>query len=891
MSSRGKLRCAFVAALASAALAAWLCVRALPKSHHLRPPASNDPNALIVEADRFFWLGNLDAAGPVYRRAEHLFRLNGDSRNEIYARVGALRSDGATPLTEVSRALANLLRDSVVKADPQLRLWCVTAKGYNDFEIDSESAKRDWVEALTIANTIGDSRWASRSNGELGLIAFVEGDTSSAVSRVGKALLSALKSGDVGAQIEYLTMAGIGFNEERRFSEALPFFKRAISTAKNARDTGFAYAAYEGQAASLLGLGKSEQANELLLHVLSVARTHGRRTEEAQVLLQLGDIAHASGNLEAAKENFTAAANLFQSIGLARGLDEVMFKLAGVYREQGRLDEASKALKVGMKSAHRTDRYYLPRMITAMAELKVAQGRRQEAKKLFEQAEDIIDGLMVNLHNDFEMAAVAGAMSETYVEHFKLAVSDNDVSQALRVLERARGHTAASLIREEKPKGNEAASVSSLDGEIAKLQSTLLRTDNAAKRSALLDKLLEYERSQAFEDNEATLSLRELVPKPAPLRTVMFSLRDDELLLEYVLDDRTSYCIAVTNSEAKIFTLGAGRRTIEDSANSYLTSLDGRRNGGAAAKQLYAVLLDKVLEAFPKPRLIISSDGVLHRVPFEALQDATSKPLVLTKIVSYAPSASALVAIRNARRTLAAPRPLLAVGSVDYKFARLLPQGIRRNPVVSEALRGLSEFSGSGLQDLPESREEVLSIAHLFDSRAVVLLGTNATESAFKKEPLSDYRVIHLAVHSIPDPQFPYRASLVLGADPEKGEDGLLQVRDITRMRLSADLVTLSACETGIGPLQGEAGMASLQQAFLTAGARAVVASLWRVEDHSTTALMKAFYAHLAGNEDKALALANAKRDVLKKYGELSPYYWASFVMAGEGAEDVFPGR
>jgi CHAT domain-containing protein len=873
-------------------LAASVCVLLPRKNHHSGSPISTDPKVLIAEADRLFWLGNLDAAGPAYSGAEQLFHLNRDSRNEIYARVGALRSDGTTPLTEVSRTLANLLQDPVVKADLQLRLWCITAKGYNDFEIDSESAKRDWVEALSLANRIGDSRWAYRSNGELGLIAFVEGDTSSAVSLVGKALLAALKSGDVGAQIEYLTMAGIGFNEEHRFSEALPFFKRAISTARNARDAGFPYSAYEGQAAALLGLGKSEQANELLLHVLSVARTHGRRTEEAQTLLQLGDVSLAIGNLEAAKAHFTAAANLFQSADLARGLDEVMFKLAGVYREQGRLDEASKTLQIGLRSAHRTDRYYLPRMITALAELQASQGRTHEAKTLFEEAEDIIDGLMVNLHSDFEMAAVAGAMSETYVEHFKLAVAEKDVSQALRIVERARGHTAASLIREERPKGNQAASASSLDGEIANLQGTLLRTDNAAKRSALLDRLLEYERSQAFEDNEATLNRRELVPKPAPLRVVKSSLRDDELLLEYVLDDRASYCIAITNSDAKIFTLDAGRRAIEDSANSFLTALDGRRNGVTAAKQLYAVLLDKVLEAFPKSRLIIATDGVLHRVPFEALQDATSKPLVMTKVVSYTPSASALVAIRKARRTLAAPRTLLAVGSVDYKFARLLPQGMRRNSVVSDVLRGLSEFSGSGLEDLPASRDEVLSIAHVFDSAGtVVLLGTNATESAFKKEPLSDYRVIHLAVHSIPDPQFPYRASLVLGADPEKGEDGLLQVREITRMRLNADLVTLSACETGIGPLQGEAGMASLQQAFLTAGARAVVASLWRVEDHSTTALMKAFYAHLAADEDKALALANAKRDVLKKYGELSPYYWASFVMAGEGAEGVRSGK
>ena len=98
------------------------------------------------------------------------------------------------------------------------------------------------------------------------------------------------------------------------------------------------------------------------------------------------------------------------------------------------------------------------------------------------------------------------------------------------------------MIRGERPKGNEAASLSSLDGEIASLQSTLLRTESAAKRSALLDKLLEYERNQAFDDNEATLSRRELIAKTVPLKIVRSSLRNDELLLEYVLDERASYC-------------------------------------------------------------------------------------------------------------------------------------------------------------------------------------------------------------------------------------------------------------------------------------------------------------------------------------------------------------
>lgn len=141
------------------------------------------------------------------------------------------------------------------------------------------------------------------------------------------------------------------------------------------------------------------------------------------------------------------------------------------------------------------------------------------------------------------------------------------------------------------------------------------------------------------------------------------------------------------------------------------------------------------------------------------------------------------------------------------------------------------------------------------------------------------------------DPQFPDRAALILGVAHNTQDDGLLQVREIMGLSLNADLVTLSACDTNVGADQREAGIVNLEQAFLIAGARAVVASLWKVEANSTTVLMKAFYTHLAEHEDKALALAHAKRDVLGRYGDASPYYWAPFVLVGEGAQPVSFGR
>ena len=110
------------------------------------------------------------------------------------------------------------------------------------------------------------------------------------------------------------------------------------------------------------------------------------------------------------------------------------------------------------------------------------------------------------------------------------------------------------------------------------------------------------------------------------------------------------------------------------------------------------------------------------------------------------------------------------------------------------------------------------------------------------------------------------------------------------RLHFNADLVTLSACDTGIGKVEGEEGITNLAEAFLVSGAKAVVASLWSADDTFTSALMKRFYTHLAQGEDKATALRDAKLDLLAKYGaQVSPYYWGAFVLIGDGGAPIPP--
>jgi CHAT domain-containing protein/predicted negative regulator of RcsB-dependent stress response len=849
------------------------------------PHSVNDPTYLLDEAKRLSWLGNWDAAAPLFEHAESLFKIAGKRRDEIYARIGRLFARAETmSQPEVSHLLEKEIADPLVQVDKKLRLWGLMAKAAVDFNVDSAAAKQGWTEALQIANSLRENQWAARATGELGIIAFLEGNTTLAVNNIGKALRSAYWSGDIASLVDFISIAGIGFTEENRFDEALPLLKYAIKIAEGTEGAGFPWLAYQGLAAALIARGQWDEAQEVLHKALSRAQILNRHGQEAQVLVLLGDACIASRNVERAKQYFEEAGHLFTSIHWDRGLDEAMLKLSRIYRSKGQLEQAAEALRIGMKAKPGLDRYYQPRALTALAELRIAQKRFSEANTLFERAEGVTEATLINLHSGLESAAVVGSMSETYLAHFRLAVQQGSIADAFRIMERVRGRALANLLYSKNADQPESPTEAELNSKIATIQSQLMETDDAQKRFGLLGNLYRYERELAFADNQSTLDRHELPYRAASVTSIRHILRNDELMIEYVLAEPNSFCIVISNHGADIISLTAGSKQIQDLAHRYLADIESRKPGGQVSRDLYTILLGPVLGKFRQSRLIISPDGVLNFLPFESLQDTAGSFLIRSNTVSYVPSASVLWALRSVGAGAPAPRPLLAVGDVDYRSVRLR-RTTQNHSLPGLILGGLAGLSGTQLEPLPESRDEVISIARTATHDASIMMGRDATETAFKAQPLSAFRVIHLAVHAVPDPQYPYRAGLVLGADSQ--DDGLLQVREIIRLRLNADLISLSACETGVGTSQGEAGMASLEQAFLMAGARAVVGSLWRVEDHSTSSLMKQFYKHLAQHEDKATALTHAKLDLLQRFGDLSPYYWAGFTLWGEGSATV----
>ena len=851
-----------------------------------------DPQVLLAAADHFYWLNNGPAAAPLFARAEKLFAAENDSRNELYAKVGRLRSQAETmSFVDLSRILNDQLQNPIVQNDPRLRLWCLIAKGYTDIEIDYRATKQDWLEARELANDLGQKQWVTRADGELGLVAFLEGNPGRAAKLLGGALLSTMTSGDVAGQVRFLELLGRGFEEVNRHSEALRFFDRAIKLADAEKDCGLPFMAYEGKAQALVAMGKADEAKRVLDGALTKARSQDKRGHEAAILILLASVAEKTGDKNQAIADLENAGQFATNVQFYRMEADAMFELARLYRDRGDLATAEARASQGLEASQRVgDRYYMPRNLTILADLKARRGHVVQAKALYEQAEDVIEGMLISVDEPYWNSSVVAAMSQTYLQHFELVAHGGNVAEAFHVLERVRGRTLAwALVDRKAFTSSEADQTATLETNVSSLQTRLMQTSNSNEREQLLDQLVEYERRLGLAWTKGDAANQRLPVQPSELAAVERDLNRDEVFVEYVLDDPSSYSLSISPNGAFVRVLPAGRKEIGKLAQAYIDEIRAKRPGTDIAKRLYQLLLKPIPETASRARLLIAPDGVLNLLPFEALQDENGQYVVKSRTISYVPSGTILDMLRRVEIAEPAPKPLLAVGDVAYEnqggAGKRIPSATSMRGRIE---RGIADLSGVALNDLPQTRQEVEEISGIAGSDAVVLLGKNATETAFKKEPLADFRILHLAVHGFADTQYPERSALVLGVDPKSGDDGLLQVREIIRLRLNAELTTLSACDTGVGKLQGQEGISNLVEAFLVAGSKSVVASLWSAEDTSASALMERFYKRLAQGESASSALRNAKLDLLAQYGDqLNPFYWAAFIPVGETSTPI----
>jgi CHAT domain-containing protein/tetratricopeptide (TPR) repeat protein len=422
-------------------------------------------------------------------------------------------------------------------------------------------------------------------------------------------------------------------------------------------------------------------------------------------------------------------------------------------------------------------------------------------------------------------------------------------------------------------------------------------------------------------------------PRPLDARGARQLLDPDTLLLEYALGDERSYLWVLTRDRIDAYTL-PGRAEIEKTAwqlRESLAAYEGARRGEESlqymrrrneataqlrgqASDLGQMLLGQVASRLGDKRLIVVADGALQYIPFEMLlvTDATQRgqvqssasaysPLILKNEVLYEPSASVLALLRSTPRrmglktvaVLADPvfdasdeRVRVAVGGSS---ASAKPQPWLKD--LSRSLRDVGDASagtnGFKLERLRYSAEEAdIIVAAATRGTAMKATGFTASRATATSQTLKQYNIVHFATHGILNDEHPEFSGLILSMVNEKGEpeDGYLRLRDIYNLELPVDLVVLSACRTGVGKQVRGEGLMSLTRGFMHAGTSKVVASLWKVDDEATAALMKRFYHNLLEKKmPPAAALRQAKLEMMDAREQWrAPYYWAGFVIQGD---------
>src|SRR5579864_5056616 len=411
------------------------------------------------------------------------------------------------------------------------------------------------------------------------------------------------------------------------------------------------------------------EAVDKLDRALTIARANQKRGHEAMILLSLGELALQSGDRQGAMNSLEQAGQIAQRYNFYRTEGQAMIDLAGLYRDAGDLKSAEERATLGVEASKRVgDRYYLPRDLTILADFKAQRRSTAEAEALYENAEDVIDGMLVNLHEAYWSSSLAGAMSETYLHHFELEARQGKVEQALNVLERVRGRTAAALLENKISFSNsESGETRALEEGLSDLQLRLMRSENAKDRTVLLDQLVENERRPELTRTDRRESKPGWFQKPASLKAIQSSLRPDEFLVEYVLSEPHSYCVWISKKGEGVKVLPAGRKQIEELTRKFLDETRAKRDDIGLAQQLYNVLLSPIPQEATSERLIVVPDGILNLLPFDTLRDQTGSLLVERQAISYAPASTVLTVLRNVKETQPSRRTFLGVGDVPYQ--------------------------------------------------------------------------------------------------------------------------------------------------------------------------------------------------------------------------------
>lgn len=878
----------------------------------------------LNDAGELYYLkGDLLKASDYFKSSLRLFREVGDRAGEARSLLLNGYVSSSTGGQEEAAARFNealgLARETGDRAGEALALAAIGV--VHSLRGEGQAALDLQLEVASIFHTIGDRLSEALALNGVGQAYDDLNEKQIALDKYGQALKLFQADGNLDRATVTVYQIAKVYVSLGDSGQALAYFKRCIDLSRAAgRSRMEAYALNEMAAVYASG-GAREKALDQYGRILRFHRAGGDLRGEAMTLNKVGDFHLSLGEKRKALDYYRQALAVSRDSGDRELELSTLYSVASAERDCDDLSSAVSHVEQAIKT--------IEELRTNIAGADLRSSYFAAVHKHYRLYIDLLMRLE-RLRPGGGYAAAALQASETararsLLEILNEARADLRGDAAPHLLERER--ELQQLLRAQALYRMELSSSAQTQAEAAEAEIELRRLT------------AEYKALQA-QLREQTPRYKTLTqPRPLTLAEMQVELRgEDTILLEYALGDERSFLWVVTQDSLASHELPA-RPVLEEAARAVHESITARQpvegESGAEyqarvaaadiafrerAQALSDMLLGPVAGLLGDKRLVIVSEGMLQYIPFDALPAPAppdrgpsnpgderggdeSPPLVSRHETVSLPSLSTLAEIRQEEARATPAEGLVAV-LADPVFTNdddrvrgseatdaAAPQVAQAGPVV----RALSEF------DQQTGKRGLLRLAHSSEEAAAILAaapaGTgmaakdfDANRDTATSQLLGRYKILHFATHGIINGEHPELSGIVLSMVNRDGalEDGFLQLHDIYNMKLSADLVVLSACETGLGKdVRGE-GLVGLTRGFMYAGAKSVVASLWKVDDRATAEFMGHFYeAMLRDGMPPSAALRSAKESMRRQKQWRAPYFWAGFVLQGEYRERI----
>ena len=800
--------------------------------------------AAFQSATQFNQQGTVESRQQALQKLEEVLRLYRTDNNiakvantlhfmgNIHANFGEFQ----TALDAYNQALT-LSRQAGAKAE-EASIFNSLGQLYTDLA-DPKTALDYYNQALPLLYQLNDKGGAANTFNNIGNIQADSNEWKAALNTYTKALIISRPVGDLAAEATALTGIGNTYIASKEWQTALNAYNQSLIITRHLKDKIKETTTLNQLGKIHVALGENSIALEQYNQALALSRQLGYKTEEANILYNKANLDRQQNNLTAAKTNIETAIQITEALRsqlASQELRQSYFARNQSYY-QLYIDLLMQLHQQNPKQGYDT--------------IALNTSERARARSLLEQLTES----SLNLKADLDPAILA---------------EEKRLTQALNAADQKR----LNLLN--NPKGYNNPDLEATKTEINTILQQLQTLATQIRRA-----------------NPAYANLK--YPDPLTLEGIQSKLLDDKtLLLQYALGKERSYLFLVSKTGLKTYTLPP-KAEIEAAVEAYRKNLQSPNfTDLSQGQQLSQMLLGQIEPELKEQRLVIVGDGKLQLLPFAALPWGSSiTPLLAKHEIITLPSVTSLAVQREQWQKRPQASKILAVladpvfKNNDSRF------GEKATPIVpgdlSQQIPTIAQNSQRSCGDfdrlLHTATEAEQILALIPDAQKFSALGFDANYSTATNPALSQYRILHLATHGCiqDNPLLSNLALSFFNADGQKAETSLLKLQDIYNLKLNADLVVLSACQTGTGKeVQGE-GIVGLTRGFMYAGARRVVVSLWSVNDRATSVLMTDYYRQmLQQGLNPAAALRQAQLTTWRSNTYAAPYYWAAFTIQGD---------